>query len=37
MILLDALVASSAHPLGGLAVLLLLPVFILGQRLGRME
>ena len=37
IIFLDALVATSAHPLGGLAILCLLPVFLLGKRIVRMD
>jgi 4-hydroxybenzoate polyprenyltransferase len=37
MLLLDALVATSAHPLGGVAILLLLPVFMLARRVVRMD
>ncbi len=37
MLLLDALVATSAHPLGGVAILLLLPLFMLGRRVVRMD
>jgi 4-hydroxybenzoate polyprenyltransferase len=37
MIFLDALVATSAHPVGGLVILLLLPIFLLGKRVVRMD
>jgi hypothetical protein len=37
MLLLDALVATSAHPAGGIAILLLLPFFMLGRRVVRMD
>jgi 4-hydroxybenzoate polyprenyltransferase len=37
IIFLDALVATSAHPLGGLVILLLLPIFLLGKRVVRMD
>ena len=37
IIFLDALIATSAHPLGGLAILCLLPVFLLGKRVVRMD
>lgn len=37
IIFLDALVATSAHPLGGVAILCLLPLFLLGKRVVRMD
>jgi 4-hydroxybenzoate polyprenyltransferase len=37
MLFLDALVATSAHPVGGLLILALLPVFMLGRRVVRMD
>jgi 4-hydroxybenzoate polyprenyltransferase len=37
MLLLDALVATSAHPVGGLLILMLLPVFMIGRRIVRMD
>jgi hypothetical protein len=37
MIFLDALVATSAHPVGGLVILCLLPIFLLGKRVIRMD
>jgi 4-hydroxybenzoate polyprenyltransferase len=37
IIFLDALVATSAHPVGGLVILCLLPVFLLGKRVVRMD
>jgi hypothetical protein len=37
ILLLDALVATSAHPAGGIAILLLLPIFLLGRRVVRMD
>lgn len=37
MIFLDALIATAAHPLGGVAILCLLPVFLLGKRVVRMD
>jgi 4-hydroxybenzoate polyprenyltransferase len=33
----DALIATSAHPVGGLAILCLVPVFMLGKRFVRMD
>ncbi|MBA3938799.1 MAG: UbiA family prenyltransferase [Planctomycetes bacterium] len=37
IMLLDALVATSAHPLGGLLILLLVPFFMLTRRVVRMD
>lgn len=37
MIFLDALVATSAHPVGGLVILMLLPLFLLGRAVVRMD
>lgn len=37
IIFLDALVATTAHPIGGLAILCLLPVFLIGKRVVRMD
>jgi len=37
IIFLDALIATSAHPLGGLAILCLLPVFLIGKSIVRMD
>jgi hypothetical protein len=37
MLLLDGLIATAAHPLGGLFILLLLPIFMLGRRVVRMD
>ncbi len=37
IIFLDALVATSAHPIGGLLILFLLPVFLLGKQVVRMD
>ena len=37
IIFLDALIATTAHPLGGLLILCLLPVFLLGKRVVRMD
>ncbi len=37
MIFLDALVATAAHPVGGLVILALLPIFLLGKRVVRMD
>lgn len=37
MIFLDALIATSAHPVGGLVILMLLPVFLLGRAVVRMD
>jgi 4-hydroxybenzoate polyprenyltransferase len=37
IIFLDALIATTAHPLGGLAILCLLPIFLLGKRVVRMD
>jgi 4-hydroxybenzoate polyprenyltransferase len=37
MIFLDALVATAAHPLGGVAILCLLPIFLIGKRVVRMD
>ena len=33
----DALIATSAHPIGGLAILCLVPVFMIGKRFVRMD
>jgi hypothetical protein len=37
IIFLDALIATTAHPIGGLAILCLLPVFLIGKRVVRMD
>jgi 4-hydroxybenzoate polyprenyltransferase len=37
MLFLDAVVATSAHPVGGLLILALLPLFMLGRRVVRMD
>jgi 4-hydroxybenzoate polyprenyltransferase len=37
IIFLDALVATTAHPLGGVAILCLLPLFLIGKQVVRMD
>ena len=37
IIFLDALIATSAHPVGGLVILCLLPIFLFGKRVVRMD
>ena len=37
IIFLDALIATSAHPVGGLVILSLLPLFLLGKRFVQMD
>jgi 4-hydroxybenzoate polyprenyltransferase len=37
LILLDAVIATSANPLGGLCVTLLIPVFLVARRIARMD
>ncbi len=37
ILLFDALIATSAHPIGGLAILCLIPFFLLGRKVVRMD
>jgi 4-hydroxybenzoate polyprenyltransferase len=37
ILLFDALIATSAHPVGGLAILCLIPFFVIGRKVVRMD